>query len=80
MDRVLARVVQVFGASQLHHAYVFANRQGTWLKVLMYGGFGVWPAARRLHQGSPSLACVLITPTASYDLKQPSTIPVENPV
>lgn len=51
MDRLLARVVQVFGASQPHHAYVFANRRGTRLKVLVRDGFGVWLAARRLHQG-----------------------------
>lgn len=52
MDRLLARVVQVFGASQPHHAYLFANRRGTRLKVLVCDGFGVWLAARRLHQGS----------------------------
>ncbi len=52
MDRLLARVVQVFGASQPHHAYVFANRRGTRLKVLVCDGFGMWLAVRRLHQGS----------------------------
>ena len=52
MDRLLARVVEVFGASQPHHAYVFANRRGTRLKVLVCDGFGVWLAVRRLHQGS----------------------------
>lgn len=38
MDRLLARVVEVFGASQPHHAYVFANRRGTRLKVLVCTG------------------------------------------
>jgi transposase len=52
MDRLLARVVEVFGASQLHHAYVFANRRSTRLKVLVCDGFGIWLAVRRLHQGS----------------------------
>ena len=52
MDRLLARVVEVFGASQPHHAYVFANRRGTRLKVLVCDGFGIWLAGRRLHQGS----------------------------
>lgn len=51
MDRLLARVVEVFGASQPHHAYVFANRRGTRLKVLVCDGFGIWLAVRRLHQG-----------------------------
>ncbi len=27
MDRLLAKVIEVFGASQPHHAYVFANRK-----------------------------------------------------
>lgn len=52
MDRLLSRVVEVFGASEPHHAYVFANRRGTRLKVLVCDGFGIWLAARRLHQGS----------------------------
>lgn len=52
MDRLLAKVIEVFGASQPHHAYVFANRRGTRLKVLVCDGFGIWLAVRRLHQGS----------------------------
>jgi len=52
MDRLLSKVIEVFGASQAHHAYVFANRRGTRLKVLVCDGFGVWLAVRRLHQGS----------------------------
>ncbi|HCN72549.1 MAG TPA: IS66 family insertion sequence hypothetical protein [Pusillimonas sp.] len=52
LDRLLARVVEVFGASQPHHAYVFANRRGTWLKVLVCHGFGIWLAVHRLHQSS----------------------------
>ena len=51
MDRLLARVIEVFGASQPHHAYVFANRRGTRMKVLVCDGFGIWLAARRLNRG-----------------------------
>ncbi|WP_322995003.1 IS66 family insertion sequence element accessory protein TnpB [Castellaniella sp.] len=51
VDTALARVVQVFGAACRHHAYVFANRRATRIKVLMHDGIGVWLAARRLHQG-----------------------------
>ncbi|WP_322994996.1 IS66 family insertion sequence element accessory protein TnpB [Castellaniella sp.] len=51
VDTALARVVQVFGAARPHHAYVFANRRATRIKVLMHDGIGVWLAARRLHQG-----------------------------
>lgn len=51
-DRLLARVVQVFGAAQAHHGYLFANVRGSRLKLLVHDGFGVWCAARRLNAGS----------------------------
>ena len=50
-DTALARVVKVFGAARPHHAYVFANRRSTRLKVLVHDGIGIWLAVRRLHQG-----------------------------
>ena len=51
IDSVLARVVRVFGAAQPHHAYVFANKRATRIKVLVHDGIGLWLAARRLHRG-----------------------------
>ena len=50
-DRLLAAVVQVFGAAQAHHGYLFANARGTRIKLLVHDGFGVWCATRRLHAG-----------------------------
>lgn len=50
-DRLLARVVDVFGRAQAHHGYLFANARGTRVKLLVHDGFGVWCAARRLNQG-----------------------------
>lgn len=50
-DRLLARVVQVFGTAQAHHGYLFANARGTRIKLLVHDGFGVWCAARRLNTG-----------------------------
>lgn len=50
-ETALARVVQVFGAAQPHHAYLFANRRGNRIKVLVHDGIGIWLAARRLHEG-----------------------------
>ena len=50
-DTALARVVQVFGAARPHHAYVFANKRSTRLKVLVHDGIGIWLAARRLYTG-----------------------------
>jgi len=50
-DRLTARVVQVFGAAQAHHGYLFANARGTRMKLIVHDGFGVWCARRRLNQG-----------------------------
>ena len=50
-ETILARVVQVFGAAQPHHAYLFANRCGTRMKVLIHDGHDIWLAHRRLNQG-----------------------------
>ena len=50
-DRLLARVVQVFGSAQAHHGYLFANARSTRIKLLVHDGFGVWCAARRLNEG-----------------------------
>lgn len=49
--RLLAAVVQVFGAAQAHHGYLFANARGTRIKLLVHDGFGIWCASRRLNQG-----------------------------
>ncbi|MCW7540958.1 IS66 family insertion sequence element accessory protein TnpB [Aquabacterium sp. A7-Y] len=51
-DRLLSRVVQVFGAAQAHHGYLFTNDRANRLKLLVHDGFGVWCAARRLNNGS----------------------------
>ena len=51
-DRLLASVVQVFGAAQAHHGYLFANARAARIKLLVHDGFGVWCAARRLNKGS----------------------------
>ena len=51
MERLLARVVQVFGSAQAHHGYLFANARGNRIKLLLHDGFGMWCAARRLNQG-----------------------------
>ena len=51
IDSILARVVQVFGTAQPHHAYLFANARATRIKVLIHDGQGIWLACRRLNQG-----------------------------
>jgi len=50
-DTILAQVVRVFGEARAHHAYLFANRRGTRMKVLIHDGQGIWLACRRLNQG-----------------------------
>jgi len=51
-DTALARVVNVFGQAQAHHAYVFINKRANRMKVLVHDGFGLWLCARRLYEGS----------------------------
>lgn len=50
-DRLLARVVEVFGSARAHHGYLFCNARGTRVKLVVHDGFGVWCATRRLNQG-----------------------------
>jgi transposase len=50
-DTALARVVKQFGEAKPHHAYLFTNKRANRIKVLVHDGFGLWLAARRLHQG-----------------------------
>ncbi len=50
-DKLLARVVDVFGSARPHCAYLFANRRATRMKVLIHDGLGLWLCARRLHRG-----------------------------
>jgi transposase len=35
----------------LAQVYLFANKSATRMKVLVYDGFGIWLAARRLNKG-----------------------------
>ena len=50
-DTALARVIKVFGEARAHHAYLFANKRATRIKVLVHDGYGLWLCARRLHRG-----------------------------
>lgn len=50
-ETALGRVVAVFGEARPYHAYLFANKRSTRLKVLVHDGIGVWLAARRLNAG-----------------------------
>ncbi|MBK7509471.1 MAG: IS66 family insertion sequence element accessory protein TnpB [Comamonadaceae bacterium] len=68
-DTALARVVDVFGAAQPHTAYIFANKRANRLKILVHDGFGIWLAARRLHQRQVHLGLRRI-PTVSLQHAQ----------
>jgi transposase len=50
-DTALARVINRFGEAKPHTAYIFANKRANRMKVLVHDGFGIWLAARRLHEG-----------------------------
>ena len=52
MDRLLAQIIDTFGAAAPHTAYAFANQRASRMKVLVHDGFGLWMCSRRLHRGS----------------------------
>jgi len=52
MDRLLMRIIAVYGAAEPHTAYAFANARASRMKVLVHDGFGLWMCSRRLHSGS----------------------------
>ena len=70
VDRLLASVVQVFGAAQAHHGYLFANARSSRIRLLVHDGFGVWCAARRLNQGSFEWPRHVATPAAPLALSK----------
>ena len=74
-ERLLARVVQVFGAAQAHHGYLFANARATRIKLLVHDGFGVWCAARRLNQGRFACPREVGGAAAPMTLTQPQLTP-----
>lgn len=75
-DTALARVVKVFGAARPHCAYLFANRRGNRMEVLIHDGLGIWLCARRLHRdkfhwaGNRHGGCVELCPEQVMALVQ----------
>jgi len=67
-DRLLARVVHIFGVAQAHHGYLFANARGTRVKLLVHDGFGVWCAVRRLNTGRFTWAATASATPAALEL------------
>lgn len=51
MDRLLVEVQLLAGDTQEGGAYIFRNRSGTRIKMLLCDSTGVWLCTRRLHQG-----------------------------
>ena len=70
VDRLLASVVQVFGAAQAHHGYLFANARASRIRLLVHDGFGVWCAARRLNKGGFDWPRVAAADAAALALTQ----------
>jgi transposase len=69
-ERLLARVVHVFGQAQAHHGYLFANARANRVKLLVHDGFGVWCAARRLNTGHFTWPATTGDPGAALALTQ----------
>ncbi|MCG8054932.1 MAG: IS66 family insertion sequence element accessory protein TnpB [Candidatus Thiodiazotropha endolucinida] len=78
-DKALARVVKQFGKARPHHAYVFTNKRANRLKVLVHGGFGLWLAARRLHQGKFIRAKLWYGPDVELDHEQLKALVLDLP-
>lgn len=52
IDGLSLRIQERLGRSPCDgNAYVFRNRSGTRLKLVVWDGSGVWLCARRLHRG-----------------------------
>ena len=51
MDTAMAQVLRAFGYIKPHCAYLFCNKRGHRMKLLVHDGLGMWLCARRLEQG-----------------------------
>src|SRR5690606_41632503 len=51
MDTVMEQIMTAFGAIKPHCAYLFCNKRGHRMNVLVHDGPGIWLCARRLEQG-----------------------------
>ncbi|MBB6364751.1 IS66 family insertion sequence element accessory protein TnpB [Acinetobacter lwoffii] len=51
MDTVMAQVLRAFGYIKPLRAYLFCNKRGHRMKVLVHDWLGIWLCARRLEQG-----------------------------
>lgn len=51
MDAAMAQVLKAFGSIKPHCTYLFCNKSGHRMKVLVHDGLGIWLCARRLEQG-----------------------------
>ena len=51
IDTAMAQIMKTFGSIKPHCAYLFCNKRGHRMKVLLHDGLGIWLCARRLEQG-----------------------------
>ena len=69
-DTALAQVLKAFGDVKPHCAYLFCNKRGHRMKVLVHDGLGIWLCARRLEQGKFRWAKVHQGETMSINAEQ----------
>lgn len=50
-DTVMGKIMKAFGQIKPHCAYLFSNKRGHRIKILVHDGLGIWLCARRLEQG-----------------------------
>lgn len=51
MDTAMAQMLKAFSSINPHCTFLFCNKRGHCIKVLVHDGRGVWLSARRLEQG-----------------------------
>jgi len=79
MDTAMAQVLRAFGYIKPHCAYLFCNKRGHRMKVLVHDGLGIWLCAQRLEQGKFHWAQVHQGEDGSY-LKSDKRIPDCDPL
>ncbi|WP_333661913.1 IS66 family insertion sequence element accessory protein TnpB [Acinetobacter sp.] len=69
-DTVLAQILKAFGCVKPHCAYLFCNKRGHRMKLLVHDGLGIWLCARRLEQGKFHWAKIHQGETMSINAEQ----------
>ncbi|QRN21627.1 IS66 family insertion sequence element accessory protein TnpB [Acinetobacter baumannii] len=65
MDTTMAQVGESLGYIKPHCTYLFCNKRGHRMKVLVHDGLGIWLCARRLRANFTGLKFTKVKPWPS---------------